>query len=126
MNIMDAIAERHSVRSFKDDRIPHEVWDALDRKIDAVNRESGLSFRLVCDDPAAFDSRLAKYGRFENVRNFIVCAGPKLPDLEERVGYWGEGLVLEAQILGLNTCWVGASGASSRSATAPPRARAIR
>ena len=114
MNIMDAIAERHSVRSYTDQRIPHDVWDALDRKIDAVNRESGLSFTLVCDDSSAFDGFLASYGHFENVRNFIVCAGPKAPNLEERIGYYGEGLVLECQLLGLNTCWVG--GTYSRSA----------
>jgi hypothetical protein len=32
--------------------------------------------------------------------------GPKGEDLEERVGYYGERIVLKAQQLGLNTCWV--------------------
>ena len=36
-------------------------------------------------------------------------AGQKTDDLEERIGYYGEQLVLLAQILGLNTCWVGLS-----------------
>lgn len=30
-----------------------------------------------------------------------------MPDLDERCGYYGERLVLLAQQLGLNTCWVG-------------------
>ncbi|WP_262498678.1 nitroreductase family protein [Segatella albensis] len=30
-------------------------------------------------------------------------------DLNERAGYYGEQLVLLAQTLGLNTCWVGLS-----------------
>jgi hypothetical protein len=33
----------------------------------------------------------------------------KSDDLDEKVGYWGEQLVLLAQTLGLNTCWVGLS-----------------
>lgn len=113
MNVMDAIAERHSVRAFSESPIAHEAWDALDRKIKATNEESGLSFALVTDDPTAFDSRLAKYGHFSNVRNFIVCAGPKGPGLDEAIGYYGEMLVLEAQMLGLNTCWVGLTYAKS-------------
>ena len=36
-------------------------------------------------------------------------AGRKADDLDERVGYYGEHLVLLAQTLGLNTCWVGLS-----------------
>jgi len=35
--------------------------------------------------------------------------GRKAKDLDERVGYYGEMLVLLAQVLGLNTCWVGLS-----------------
>ncbi len=107
MTIMDAIAERHSVRAYTTKPLDYETWDALDRYIAEVNEKSGLSFTLVTDDPTAFTSLLAKYGHFENVRNFIVCAGVKAPDLDERIGYFGEGIVLEAQMLGLNTCWVG-------------------
>ena len=36
-------------------------------------------------------------------------AGKKSVELDERVGYYGEQLVLYAQTLGLNTCWVGLS-----------------
>ena len=52
---------------------------------------------------------MAKYGKFRNVGNYIVMAGKKADDLDERVGYYGEQLVLLAQTLGLNTCWVGLS-----------------
>jgi nitroreductase len=34
-------------------------------------------------------------------------AGPKGKEVEEKIGYYGEELVLLAQTLGLNTCWVG-------------------
>ena len=49
---------------------------------------------------------MAKYGRFENCTNYIALVGQKAPDLDERCGYYGELLVLKAQELGLNTCWV--------------------
>ena len=36
-------------------------------------------------------------------------AGRKGEDLDEKIGYYGEQLVLLAQTLGLNTCWAGVS-----------------
>ena len=52
---------------------------------------------------------MAKYGKFRNANNYLVMAGKRAEDLDERVGYYGEHLVLLAQTLGLNTCWVGLS-----------------
>lgn len=57
----------------------------------------------------AFQGTMAKYGKFRNVSNYIVMAGKKADNLDERVGYYGEHLVLMAQTLDLNTCWVGLS-----------------
>lgn len=47
-----------------------------------------------------------RYGKFSGVRNYIAVVGPKGPGLEEACGYYGEKVVLKAQQLGLNTCWV--------------------
>ena len=47
------------------------------------------------------------YGIFSGVRNYFVMVGKKADDLSERVGYYGEQLVLLAQTLGLNTYWAG-------------------
>ena len=49
------------------------------------------------------------YGRFSGVNSYLVMAGKKTDDLDEKVGYYGEQIVLLAQTLGLNTCWVGVS-----------------
>ncbi len=46
------------------------------------------------------------YGSFSGVENYIALVGKKSQDLEEKVGYYGEKLVLKAQELGLSTCWV--------------------
>ena len=109
MNIMDAIAQRHSVRSYESRPIEPATADLLRELIGTVNEESGLAFSLVVDDPSVFSNLLASYGKFSGVDNVIVCAGPKGAGLGEAVGYWGEQLVLEAQMQGLNTCWVGAT-----------------
>ena len=49
---------------------------------------------------------MAHYGKFSGVKNYIALIGKKSPSLDERCGYYGERLVLLAQQLGLNTCWV--------------------
>ena len=41
-----------------------------------------------------------------SVKNYIALIGKKSPNLEEACGYYGEKIVLRAQQLGLNTCWV--------------------
>ena len=107
--LVEAIEKRHSVRSFLQQPISPEVATALQEEIDAANRQSGLRFQLMLNEPRAFDYFVARYGQFRNVDNYIACIGEKTPELHEKVGYWGERLVLVAQALGLNTCWVALS-----------------
>ena len=106
MDMMEAIEQRHSVRAFKDDPIDGDVLQKLDAEIAKCNEEGGLNMVLVTDEPKAFDSTLAHYGKFSNVKNYIIVAGDDAPDLDFRAGYYGERIVLLAQQLGLNTCWV--------------------
>lgn len=44
---------------------------------------------------------------FSGVKNYIALVGKESDTLEETIGYYGEKVVLRAQELGLNTCWVG-------------------
>ena len=81
----------------------------LEKEIEEQNRQGHLHIQLVKNEPKAFQGKLAKYGKFSNVTNYLVMAGQKAEDLDERIGYYGEHLVLLAQTLGLNTCWVGLS-----------------
>lgn len=106
MDIKQAMSERHSVRSYTDRKIEGEVKEALQSFIAECNRESGLHMQLVLDEPGAFDSFMAHYGKFTGVENYIALVGPKSAELEEKCGYYGEKVVLYAQMLGLNTCWV--------------------
>lgn len=103
---LDTMKARHSVRAYTVQPLSSEQVAALQAEIDACNKEGNLHIKLVTDDPAAFDSAMAHYGKFSGVRNYVILAGPKADDLEERVGYYGERIALLAQDLGLNTCWV--------------------
>ena len=109
MTIQEAIEARHSVRAYKEQALTEEIVKALEEKIAELNKEGQLHMQLVLNEPKAFLGTLAKYGRFHGVNNYVVVAGQKADDLDERVGYYGEHLVLFAQMLGLNTCWVGLS-----------------
>lgn len=109
MTIQEAIEARHSVRAYKEQPLTAEVVKALEDKVAELNREGRLHMQLILNEPKAFQGTLAKYGKFRGVRNYIVVAGQKADDLDERVGYYGEQLVLFAQTLGLNTCWAGLS-----------------
>lgn len=106
MTLLDAISCRHSVRHYDERPIAPAAVEALQQAIDACNSEGDLHIQLVLDEPKAFKSWLVHYGAFSGVRNYIALIGRKADDLSERVGYYGERLVLLAQQLGLNTCWV--------------------
>lgn len=103
---LETMRARHSVRSFTDETISGADVAALQDEIVRCNAEGNLSIKLALDEPNAFDSTLAHYGKFANVRNYLVLAGPPTADLDEKCGYYGERLVLLAQRLRLNTCWV--------------------
>lgn len=105
-SLLKAIDQRHSVRSYTDQPIPQDVADALRAEIARVNAEGGLHIQLVLNECNAFRG-MHSYGAFKGVSNYLIMAGAKAPDLEHKLGYYGEQIVLLAQTLGLNTCWVG-------------------
>ena len=134
MTLQEAIQARHSVRAYKELPLANKTVRVLVDKITELNQKGRLHMQLIQNEPKAFQGTLAKYGKFRNVNNYIVMAGKKAAsqreesktsldspereqartkfksdDLDERVGYYGEQLVLLAQTLGLNTCWVGLS-----------------
>ena len=108
MTLQEAITARHSVRKYIDKEIPADIVTALQDKIAEYNKVGNLNIQLVLNETRAFTGMLS-YGSFSGVRNYFVMVGKKGDGLDERVGYYGEQLVLLSQTLGLNTCWVGLS-----------------
>ena len=110
MEIIEAIRARHSVRAYTTQPIEPQLVERLNDLIHECNELGNLNMRLVTDEPDAFGkSFFAHYGKFSNVTNYIVMAGPPDDNLDQRIGYYGERIVIEAQRMGLNTCWVALS-----------------
>lgn len=105
-DIFEVMKARHSVRQYLPKAIPEETRKELDAYAAELNEKSGLNIRIIYDEPKCFDSGMAHYGKFEGCSNYISLVGKKSDDLDEKCGYFGELLVLRAQQLGLNTCWV--------------------
>lgn len=109
MDFTQAILLRKSRRVYQNRDIPADKVRVLQNEIASLNNETGLNMQLI-QDRQAFASILKNYGFFKNVPAYIVLAGNKNdPLLHEKLGYYGELLVLEATKLKLGTCWVGSS-----------------
>ena len=108
MTLLEAVSARHSVRKYVDKELSADIIAALQDKIAECNKVGNLNIQLVQNETRAFTGMLS-YGQFSGVKNYLVMVGKKSKDLDERVGYYGEQLVLFVQTLGLNTCWVGLS-----------------
>lgn len=106
MNLEEAVKNRHSVRQYENKPLEADAVSQLRSEIEACNQEGDLHIQLVLNEEKAFDGFMAHYGKFSGVTNYIALIGKKGHDLEGKCGYYGERLVLKAQQLGLNTCWV--------------------
>lgn len=114
MEILEIMKQRHSVRQYTNIPIEADKREALNELTVALNQEADLHIQIIYDEPKCFDSFMAHYGKFTGVRNYIALVGKKSDKLDEKLGYYGEQLVLKAQELGLNTCWVAMTHGKSR------------
>ena len=113
MEIIELMKERHSVRQYTDKKIEKEKREVLNTLIAQINQKAGLHIQIIYDEPRCFNSMMAHYGKFDGVNNYIALVGEKSkPD--ESLGYYGEQIVLKAQELGLNTCWVAMTHGKSK------------
>ena len=119
MDRKEAIEKRFSCRTFDPAPMSRERIGEITARIDRINAASGLTLAFVEDGGAAFAGFRRSYGMFKNVRSLILMKGPsELPDLAEKLGYYGAELILELTALGLGTCWVG--GTFDRGALSVP------
>ena len=106
MTELEIMQQRHSVRQYADMPIEQDKRTVLNELAEKLNADAGVHIQIIYDEPKCFDSFMAHYGKFSGVKNYIALVGKKSPSLDEALGYCGEQLVLKAQELGLNTCWV--------------------
>ena len=106
MDTIELMASRHSVRQYTDKKITEDIRKEIENCIKGCNEVGGLHMQAFFEEGACFETILAHYGKFRGVKNYIALVGEKAEQLEERVGYYGEQVVLKLQELGLNSCWV--------------------
>lgn len=107
MTEIEAIQVRHSVRAYQNRKIEQEKVDQLKALIDIVNADGNLHLQFIEDADKTFKRILSKIMGLSSAPSVIACVGPDDDTLDERIGYYGEKIVLAAQCMGLNTCWAG-------------------
>ena len=106
----EAISKRTSRRTYDGRTIEQEKIDKLKKVINEVNEKSKLNIKLLDNAESFLKGFKASYGMISGVNTVIALVGSsKDKDLKEKVGYYGEFILLEAVSLGLGTCWVGGS-----------------
>lgn len=107
MTEIEAIKKRHSVRNYTDRKIEQEKADRLNELIAGCNEEGNLHLQFCPDAGNTYNKLLSKAMGLGSAPSVIACVGPDDDTVEERIGYYGQKIVLFAQQLGLNTCWAG-------------------
>ena len=102
------IEKRRSRRLYDSNPIPAELLEKLHAFCNAFKPFHGIRSVVVTDSPATvFKGAIAHYGKIKGAPAFIAFIGDmKDTHVHEKVGYLGEGIILEATVLGLGTCWV--------------------
>ncbi len=125
MDLAQAMNARHSVRRYLSRPLSEEAAAALSETAERLSAEHGVRARLVRNVPEVFSGPLSRAAGFRGVNDVLVLSGRKGLNTQEAAGYCGEYLVLLAQTLGLNTCWVGGSYRKTPSIAPPVRGERI-
>ena len=111
----EAVEKRISCRAYRNEKIDSDTLQRLSDYIAELNRESGLRFQICTTDSPTIKLSAAMFDG--DVYTYAVLVGGDDPITSEKVGYYGQKLVLYATRLGLGTCWV-AGTYDSKSITA--------
>lgn len=105
----EAIFNRRSRRQYSMTLPESEKMEAIKGACEAFRPFDGARAVFVNQSPEkVFKGALGHYGKIKNAPAFIAFIGSKGDPLaQEKVGFTGEGIILEATALGLATCWVG-------------------
>jgi len=105
-----AIYKRRSRRQFDASRpLPDDLLKSLRTFCSDFRPFTSARAELVTESPdKVFKGVVGSYGKIKDAPAFIAFIGDMGDEhVQEKVGYTGEGVVLEATALGLATCWVG-------------------
>lgn len=106
----EAIFQRRSRRQFeKKPLTTEEVTNFTHFSQELNNSMEGARVEIVNQNPdEVFKGAIGSYGKIKDAPLYAAFIGNlKDPNVQEKVGYIGECLILEATTRGLATCWVG-------------------
>jgi nitroreductase len=106
MDFMAAINKRISCRAYDAWPIEQEKLDALAAEVARINEHTGMHFQLRGPEDGASTIVLSNRMFAGGVENYLALVAPNDAVWREKVGYFGERLVLLATSLGLGNCWV--------------------
>ena len=125
MGEIELIKERHSVRNYRPEKIKSGIVEQIKDKIIELNADGKLHLQFIEDAGNTFNRLLNKMAGLGSAPSVIACVGTDDATLEQRVGYYGEKLVLFAQEIGLNTCWAGTFNKKAIPAEVKPGERLV-
>jgi len=104
-----AIKTRRSRRQFDSLSVSTETLTQLSKVCTEFRPFPHVRAVLVNDSPnRLFKGIVGPYGKIRGAPAFVAFIGNMdSPNVQEEVGYTGEGIILEAEALQLATCWVG-------------------
>ncbi len=105
----DAILKRRSRRRFDNKPLEKEHLEQMNYVCREFHPFQHARAILVTESSdKVFKGIIGSFGKVKNAPAFIAFIGNMESSyVQEQVGYTGEGIILEAQALGLSTCWVG-------------------
>lgn len=104
----DAIFQRRSRRQFEKRQVDSGLLKRLDSVCNEFRPFPGARAVLLNQSPEnVFKGAIGKYGKIKDAPSVIFFIGSTDdPQMNEKTGFTGEGIILEATALGLATCWV--------------------
>jgi len=115
MTIQEAINVRSSRRKYLEGILEAAHVDKLQKLIAEHNGIGGFRVELVLNNGEAFKGFTRSYGMLNGVNHYFgFIAQDDDPHADEKIGYYGELLILHATTLGLGTCWVGGTFSKSK------------
>ncbi len=114
-DLKKAILTRKSRRSYLPTALDEKAIEVLNQLIDDFSKNEKIKMQLLLNNGEAFNGLRKSYGMLSGVKHCVVqiCNKDDVIALE-KMGYFGELLVLKATDYGLGTCWVGGTYDPSR------------
>ena len=108
-NLIDAVNNRYSMRTFKSDPVNAETRQKILKYAEQITNPFGPKIRIkfIEKRTSANGEKLGTYGIIKNANLFLGVAVKNVEGAQEALGYEFEQLVLYMTSLGLGTCWIG-------------------